>query len=35
MTRSLNILVTGTSRGIGAAIRAALAGHAAVGHSTR
>jgi 3-oxoacyl-[acyl-carrier protein] reductase len=35
MTRSLNILVTGTSRGIGAAIRAALAGHAVVGHSTR
>jgi NAD(P)-dependent dehydrogenase (short-subunit alcohol dehydrogenase family) len=30
----LNILVTGTSRGIGKAILAALAGHNAVGHST-
>jgi NAD(P)-dependent dehydrogenase (short-subunit alcohol dehydrogenase family) len=30
-----NILVTGTSRGIGAAILSALAGHNAVGHSTR
>jgi 3-oxoacyl-[acyl-carrier protein] reductase len=30
----LNILVTGTSRGIGKAIDDALAGHAVVGHST-
>jgi NAD(P)-dependent dehydrogenase (short-subunit alcohol dehydrogenase family) len=30
-----NILVTGTSRGIGAAILAALEGHNVVGHSTR
>jgi NAD(P)-dependent dehydrogenase (short-subunit alcohol dehydrogenase family) len=30
-----NILVTGTSRGIGAAIMTALAGHNVVGHSTR
>ena len=35
MISPLNILVTGTSRGIGAAIRAALAGHNVVGHSTR
>jgi NAD(P)-dependent dehydrogenase (short-subunit alcohol dehydrogenase family) len=34
MTETLNILVTGTSRGIGASILAALAGHRAVGHST-
>jgi 3-oxoacyl-[acyl-carrier protein] reductase len=31
---SLNILVTGTSRGIGKAIVAALAGHRVAGHST-
>jgi 3-oxoacyl-[acyl-carrier protein] reductase len=31
----LNILVTGSSRGIGRAIIEALAGHAAVGHSTQ
>jgi NAD(P)-dependent dehydrogenase (short-subunit alcohol dehydrogenase family) len=30
-----NILVTGTSRGIGAAIIGALGGHHVVGHSTR
>jgi NAD(P)-dependent dehydrogenase (short-subunit alcohol dehydrogenase family) len=30
-----NILVTGTSRGIGAAILSSLAGHDVVGHSTR
>jgi 3-oxoacyl-[acyl-carrier protein] reductase len=30
-----NILITGSSRGIGAAIAAALAGHNVVGHSTR
>ena len=35
MTAPLNILVTGTSRGIGAAIRAALKGHNVVGHSSR
>jgi NAD(P)-dependent dehydrogenase (short-subunit alcohol dehydrogenase family) len=35
MTNSLNILVTGASRGIGAAIMQALSGHNAVGHSTR
>ncbi|HTU10227.1 MAG TPA: SDR family oxidoreductase [Allosphingosinicella sp.] len=35
MTQSLNILVTGASRGIGAAILAAFHGHDAVGHSTR
>ena len=35
MTKPLNILVTGTSRGIGAAIRTALSGHNVVGHSTR
>ena len=34
MTRSLNILVTGASRGIGAGILAALSGHRAVGHAT-
>ena len=32
--RPLNILVTGTSRGIGAAIVTALAGHNVVGHSS-
>jgi 3-oxoacyl-[acyl-carrier protein] reductase len=31
---TLNILVTGSSRGIGAAIVAALGGHAVIGHST-
>ena len=31
----LNILVTGTSRGIGASILAALTGYNVVGHSTR
>ena len=35
MTEKLNILVTGASRGIGAAIVDALAGHNVVGHSTR
>ena len=30
----MNILVTGTSRGIGAAIAAALSGHAVLGHAT-
>ena len=35
MTQQLNILVTGASRGIGAGILAAFAGHHAVGHSTR
>jgi len=34
MTGKLHILVTGASRGIGAAILAALAGHRAIGHST-
>ncbi len=34
MTSPLNIVVTGSSRGIGAAIRTALAGHNVVGHST-
>jgi 3-oxoacyl-[acyl-carrier protein] reductase len=35
MTFPLNILVTGASRGIGAAIRSALAGHHVIGHSSR
>ncbi len=35
MTDKLNILVTGASRGIGAAIVEALAGHHVAGHSTR
>ena len=35
MTAPLNILVTGTSRGIGAAILAALDAHNVVGHATR
>jgi NAD(P)-dependent dehydrogenase (short-subunit alcohol dehydrogenase family) len=35
MTKSLNILVTGTSRGIGRSIFEALKGHRVVGHSTR
>jgi len=35
MAEPLNIIVTGTSRGIGAAIRAALHGHNVVGQSTR
>ncbi|HZF95801.1 MAG TPA: SDR family oxidoreductase [Allosphingosinicella sp.] len=35
MTQSLNILVTGTSRGIGRSIFDALKGHRVVGHSTR
>lgn len=35
MTPPLNILVTGTSRGIGASIVPALHGHHVVGHSTR
>lgn len=34
MTQPLNILVTGASRGIGASIVEALAGHRVVGHST-
>jgi 3-oxoacyl-[acyl-carrier protein] reductase len=34
MTEPLHILVTGTSRGIGEAILAALKGHRAIGHST-
>ncbi|MGZ8312250.1 MAG: SDR family NAD(P)-dependent oxidoreductase [Allosphingosinicella sp.] len=34
MTQPLHILVTGTSRGIGPAIVAALAGHRVVGHSS-
>jgi len=34
MTQPLHILVTGTSRGIGAAIVAALEGHRVVGHSS-
>jgi 3-oxoacyl-[acyl-carrier protein] reductase len=34
MTQPLNILVTGTSRGIGQSILAAFAGHDAIGHST-
>src|SRR5688572_19258799 len=35
MTEPLHILVTGASRGIGAAIVAALSGHKVVGHSSR
>jgi NAD(P)-dependent dehydrogenase (short-subunit alcohol dehydrogenase family) len=35
MTSQRNILVTGSSRGIGKAILASLQGHNAVGHSTR
>lgn len=35
MTQPLNILITGASRGIGAAILQALAGHNVVGHSTK
>jgi NAD(P)-dependent dehydrogenase (short-subunit alcohol dehydrogenase family) len=35
MAHTLNILVTGTSRGIGAAILKSLGGHNVVGHSTR
>src|SRR5688572_1696396 len=35
MTQPLHILVTGASRGIGAAIVAALSGHKVVGHSSR
>src|SRR4051794_41976089 len=35
MSTQRNILVTGSSRGIGKAILAALAGHNAVGHSSR
>jgi NAD(P)-dependent dehydrogenase (short-subunit alcohol dehydrogenase family) len=35
MTQPLHILVTGASRGIGAAILSALAGHRAVGHSSQ
>ncbi len=35
MAEPLNIVATGTSRGIGAAIRASLAGHNVVGQSTR
>jgi NAD(P)-dependent dehydrogenase (short-subunit alcohol dehydrogenase family) len=35
MADTLNILVTGTSRGIGAAILKSLGGHNVVGHSTR
>jgi len=34
MTTPLHILVTGTSRGIGAAILAAFDGHRAIGHAT-
>jgi 3-oxoacyl-[acyl-carrier protein] reductase len=34
MTAPLHILVTGTSRGIGAAIAAALKGHRVIGHSS-
>ncbi len=35
MTQKLNILVTGSSRGIGRAIAQSLAGHNVVGHSTK
>jgi NAD(P)-dependent dehydrogenase (short-subunit alcohol dehydrogenase family) len=35
MTQTRNILVTGSSRGIGKAILAALQGHNAIGHSSR
>jgi len=35
MTEPLHILVTGSSRGIGEAIAAALAGHRVVGHSSK
>jgi NAD(P)-dependent dehydrogenase (short-subunit alcohol dehydrogenase family) len=35
MTQTRNILVTGTSRGIGKAILASLQGHNAIGHSSR
>ena len=35
MTQTRNILVTGSSRGIGKAILASLGGHNAVGHSSR
>jgi NAD(P)-dependent dehydrogenase (short-subunit alcohol dehydrogenase family) len=35
MSDTLHILVTGASRGIGAAILAALEGHRAIGHSTQ
>ncbi|MFN3943377.1 MAG: SDR family NAD(P)-dependent oxidoreductase [Allosphingosinicella sp.] len=35
MTRRLNILATGTSRGIGSAIAAALSGHNLIGHGSR
>jgi NAD(P)-dependent dehydrogenase (short-subunit alcohol dehydrogenase family) len=35
MTQTRNILVTGSSRGIGKAILASLHGHNAVGHSSR
>jgi NAD(P)-dependent dehydrogenase (short-subunit alcohol dehydrogenase family) len=35
MADTINILVTGTSRGIGAAILKSLGGHNVVGHSTR
>src|SRR5688572_25329535 len=35
MTQPLHILVTGASRGIGAAIVAALSGHRVVGHSSQ
>jgi NAD(P)-dependent dehydrogenase (short-subunit alcohol dehydrogenase family) len=35
MAQPLNIIVTGTSRGIGAAILGSLTGHKVVGHSTR
>lgn len=35
MTQPLHILVTGTSRGIGAAIARALAGHRVSGHSSK